>query len=191
MDLQIISDIHLEFYHPTKGLDYVVNQLGIIGPNIALVGDIGYPTTEIYKDFIKYVSGKCEHVFLIAGNHEYYNSTNDMSEIEKLIQTIADLYDNVYYLQNNSIIIDRIKFIGSTLWTHIEEKYFSVIKHGINGYHASTHADWLKYLTDLADHPNKREYMGKEGRIIIEENYCLSGAVKKFEEVLEFTLKNE
>jgi hypothetical protein len=46
MKLQYISDIHLEFFqvHP---------RFKVCAPNLVLAGDIGYPKSSIYKEFIK------------------------------------------------------------------------------------------------------------------------------------------
>lgn len=65
--LQILSDIHLEF---TGTINRLPN-IPVLAPILALVGDIGYPHKESYKDFIHQKSNEYELVLVIAGNHEY------------------------------------------------------------------------------------------------------------------------
>lgn len=78
--LQYVSDIHLETHHNT-GKDIFNKILKPSAPYLALCGDIGYPGAQLYEPFLKYCSDNFEHVFYIAGNHEYYN---DMKAIKYL-----------------------------------------------------------------------------------------------------------
>lgn len=70
--IQYISDIHLETHHHTSK-ELFEKILKPSAPYLALSGDIGYPGAELYEPFLKYCSDNFEHVFYIAGNHEYYN----------------------------------------------------------------------------------------------------------------------
>jgi hypothetical protein len=124
--LQYISDVHLEF----RG-SYRIEP---IAPNLALCGDIGWPETVDYHDFISDVSKKFKNVFVVFGNHEYYNSVSKeekLSLIQKRKYT-KNFPKNVYFLNNNCVYLDVntntihksykdncIKIIGSTLWTNI------------------------------------------------------------------------
>jgi predicted phosphohydrolase len=58
-------------------------------------------------------------LFLITGNHEYY-STLLMSEIDYLIQNIVKKYDNIHFLNNKTVVINNINFIGTTMWCNVE-----------------------------------------------------------------------
>lgn len=72
--IQYLSDIHLETHHNTSK-DLFQKILKPSAPYLALCGDIGYPGAQLYEPFLKYCSDNFEHVFYIAGNHEFYNDT--------------------------------------------------------------------------------------------------------------------
>jgi len=128
--MQFISDIHLEFRKTPPIID---NNAEIL----ALLGDIGKPLTNIYKNFIKDMSNKFRFVLVITGNHEYYNSNHTKQQIdEKLDEYVKSLCNkNVYFLNNKSIILPYkinneyidMKFIGSTLWSSIKNNSFFIM----------------------------------------------------------------
>jgi hypothetical protein len=124
LHIQYISDIHLEF------CDY----FNIIShaPNLALCGDIGLPETQAYQDFILQVSRKFKNVFVIFGNHEYYNKYNFKLTMSQKKKYTLFFPENVYFLEQNYVYLDVntnqvyktckencVKIIGSTLWTNI------------------------------------------------------------------------
>ena len=128
---QLISDVHLEMgtYHVIKPR----------APYLLLAGDIGYPESQIYKDFIKRCSKKFEKVFYISGNHEYYQnnkcSQKSIEEIDDYIKDICRQYNNVYYLQNNYYAFDDLLIVGSTLWSDIENSCLSDLSDYSKIYH--------------------------------------------------------
>jgi predicted phosphodiesterase len=71
--IQFISDIHLETRNNTSK-DFIKKVLVPSAPYLALCGDIGYPGTQLYEPFLKYCSDNFEHIFYVAGNHEFYNT---------------------------------------------------------------------------------------------------------------------
>lgn len=135
LSIQYISDIHLEFYKQDETFNITPYSY-----NLALCGDIGYPDTENYINFIKHCSEKFKNVFVIFGNHEYYNRRNTV-----IIKTMDDkkkyaiFPSNVHFLDNNIVYLDiltntvyktkpfdlqfkkLVKIIGSTLWSDIDQ----------------------------------------------------------------------
>lgn len=122
--IQVASDIHLEFYddsNPELFLRFVKPS----APYLALLGDIGYPTSRIYFDFLKYCSENFEQVLLISGNHEYYDCLKNlltMKEIDLEIEKICSQLGNVHYLNNSTYELDNILFIGTTLWSEMDDE---------------------------------------------------------------------
>ncbi len=104
--LQYISDIHLEKHSSFPLIKPKSNYL-------ALLGDIGHPRKSLYNDFLKYCSINWNKVFLISGNHEHYGS--GMST-DTDINNIVFKYNNVYYLNNSTFILDNYLILGTTLW---------------------------------------------------------------------------
>lgn len=107
--LQVLSDLHLEHWRRLP-------QIPVVARNIALLGDIGYPRSQIYQDFIAQCSERYQRVFLIAGNHEYDHAR--IQDVDRFIGAFAREFPNVHYLQRTSVFVDRYKIIGTTLWTN-------------------------------------------------------------------------
>ena len=106
--IAIFSDIHLEFgtFEPSKAAcdaDIVI-----------LAGDIGSKhyglrwAAETFKNQIIYV----------AGNHEFYDARRDIVLTYLRKEANKPEYEGrVHFLNNDQVIIDGIRFLGTTLWT--------------------------------------------------------------------------
>lgn len=135
-----LSDLHLEhkqcddfsFIIPTldKSVGFCHNQTNIL----ILAGDIGNPMKESYWKFLQCVSKIFCFVFLVTGNHEYYGSS--IETIDKLIMKgINELkLFNVNFMNNRVIHFENVKFIGTTLWTHIPKEKEEIIRNYMNDY---------------------------------------------------------
>ena len=121
MNIQYISDLHLEFYNELPK-DLITPKAEIL----CLAGDIGYPYSLIYEEFLIKVNKEFKKVFLITGNHEYYNAKGNrhhtMEEIENHIsQIIKDQkLHNITYLDNSYEDYEGYRFVGSTLWSKVD-----------------------------------------------------------------------
>lgn len=105
----IISDLHLEgsnmsLHNP--GWDY-----------LCIAGDLSVEH-ELISHFFSYVAPIDIPIIYILGNHEYEGRRLD-SNVSKLKEMLKP-FENVHLLDNESIVIDGIKFIGSTLWSNFE-----------------------------------------------------------------------
>lgn len=114
MKIRIISDIHLEFY------DKKIYQLPKIADEentiLLLCGDICLSDKfTTFKYFFDDVSERFKHVVYIAGNHEYYGTKFPL--VIKRLYEKFETYSNVFFLEKDYVIIDRVKIIGTTLWT--------------------------------------------------------------------------
>jgi hypothetical protein len=126
MKIQYISDIHLETRNKNDFETYLIPN----APYLALCGDIGYPRSETFKDFITYCSKNWLEVFYVTGNHDYYNkiytrwkysSPYSMKQIEEYIEELFKSYPNVHYLQKKQFDIPNTNYsiVGCTLWVYI------------------------------------------------------------------------
>jgi predicted MPP superfamily phosphohydrolase len=127
MSLKIfsLSDLHLEFYEDhTEFYDRIKNKL-LDADVLILAGDIGYPLHEHgveYSNLLVKFKKKYDTVILIAGNHEYYQTEDyDRDLITETLKRIAEK-NNVIFLEKSSYVINNIKFIGTTLWSDIDDK---------------------------------------------------------------------
>lgn len=125
MRIQYVSDLHLEFLSkPPK----IIPRSDVL----CLLGDVGYPYSKIYKQFLTEMNDMFKKVFLIAGNHEYYNlgpnkgkSIIDIDEqIEKVIT--ENNLNNISYLNDSYEDYEGYRFVGTTLWSHISNPNYLV-----------------------------------------------------------------
>lgn len=107
MKVQIISDIHLEYYNKN-----FCDFKSIIKPEkdckiLFLAGDIGHIEHSTFRPFMDYVSENWNEIYYVCGNHEFYQTDtniNNCKTIEELEYEYDELfleYWNIYYLHNN------------------------------------------------------------------------------------------
>jgi predicted MPP superfamily phosphohydrolase len=119
--LQYLSDIHLEYKKD-------IPIPNVKGKYIALCGDIGSPLKRSYFEFINNCSYNYEKVFLLSGNHEYWNHKGiPYYIIDLVIDDIASKFSNVIYLNNMRYYIEGYNILGTTLWSNITKEP-SIIK---------------------------------------------------------------
>ncbi len=56
----------------------------------------------------------------------------------------------------------------------------AIIKHGVNGYLASTKEEWVECLSQLIESPELRKNLGAEGRKTVEEKYSVIANQQKY-----------
>lgn len=103
MKLYILSDIHLEFsmFEPfTTDADVVV-----------LAGDIGKKSNGIIWAREKFPD---KEIIYVPGNHEFYGAQREDTLV---LMRIAAEQCKVHLLDNDEVVINGVRFLGSTLWT--------------------------------------------------------------------------
>lgn len=106
MRIQYMSDLHLD--HSNIEVDVSTADV------VVMAGDIS-SSPLFTADWIEKNIGLEKPVIYVAGNHEYDH--HDIHEHDFSIMSALTSLPNVYFLENNSVVIDGVKFIGSTLWT--------------------------------------------------------------------------
>lgn len=107
MKIGITSDIHLE----VENL-YLMNEEDT---DVLILGGDILTNKSFNIKFLARCADEFKHVIYIAGNHEFY-----YDNINKTIDRIRDecsKHSNLYFLNDETKIIDDVVFIGSTLWT--------------------------------------------------------------------------
>ncbi|MEL6863968.1 MAG: metallophosphoesterase [Bacteroidota bacterium] len=126
MKIQICSDLHLEFPDNRNWLK--AHPLVPKGDVLLIAGDTYYLNRSYHKlDFIKRVADEFEAVYLIPGNHEYYEGYDSARALEPFRIKIMD---NVFMVNNERIQIGEVQFIFSTLWSNIQ-KHQAIVKKGM------------------------------------------------------------
>src|SRR6056300_33304 len=119
MKVQLISDIHLEYYSEYPGLHYFVKPISDV---LVLAGDICYYKHKFFLNFFQEASFYFKYVVYVPGNHEYYTNTfvdmnfKNFSWVDNEIEYMLNHLPNVKILQKGTFVINNIKFIGTTLW---------------------------------------------------------------------------
>lgn len=134
--IQIISDIHLELYQPAFSQLFTKSILNGRGKceYLALLGDIGNPMDDMYRDFVTGLADHYKKVFVIAGNHEYY-SGEPMETINKKIEEVCNLRENIEFLNNKTTILPNDQVVvGSTMWSYIPPEHAAEVQRRLNDY---------------------------------------------------------
>jgi predicted phosphohydrolase len=102
---------------PNEKINYK-NLVDPVGDLLILAGDICHSKSmHKFQDFFSYVSENFSYIIYVPGNHEYYNDENKtIRDIDEDMQNFFSSYANIIYLNNQSVIINNILFIGSCYW---------------------------------------------------------------------------
>jgi predicted phosphodiesterase len=172
MKILLLSDLHIEFTnndYPTPQVDCDV---------IVLAGDIGVGLNGI-KLANKWNEELDIPIVIINGNHEYYNNRycayygNEMLNMfqEMQCRQLSLCNKNVHFLENGSIVINGVRFLGCTLWTNFktdknltQEQEMYQAKQFLNDYRVCYYEPG-KLLTPqdtLEMHYKSRKWLNKE-----------------------------
>lgn len=134
--IQLVSDLHIEFYNDPKLRDFVKKTDANI---LIIAGDLGIPCEQSYQNFLKECAEEYEKVFIITGNHEYYQTGNtkllSMDDVNEEIKNICKKFNNVYFLNNDHYELDEnYVILGTTLWSNIPESSYREVRNMMNDY---------------------------------------------------------
>ena len=118
--ITIISCTHNK--HKQLNLDLIESDIVIHAGDISSVGR----QHEVHN-FLKWFSGiPAKHKIFIAGNHDWLFAWSTKDQIKDILQ----LYPSVTYLQDESIIIDGLKFYGSPWQPEFNNWAFNLPRNG-------------------------------------------------------------
>ncbi len=114
MKIQYASDLHLEFPENRKFLEE--NDIIPSAEILILAGDIILNKHKKKAEiFFKEWRKQFKYIIHVPGNHEYYSG--------EILHAYPNYYkaisDNHFKVNNKTITIENVRFICSTLWTHI------------------------------------------------------------------------
>ena len=132
MKVALCSDLHLEFapleIANTEGADVLVLAGDILvaqdlddfaeGEVNPAWGDFvpaRAQKAQMFREFLKTCSKQFKHVLYIAGNHEFYNGKWDKTLL--ILRQECAKFHNVYFMENDTVVIEDVTFVGGTLWT--------------------------------------------------------------------------
>jgi predicted phosphodiesterase len=106
MKLHVLSDLHLEF------ADFIPGPAD--ADVVVLAGDIGKGAHGIGWARATFPD---HDIIYVAGNHEFYGC-NRLEILAKL--RIEARECGVHFLDDEAVVIDGVRFLGTTLWTDFE-----------------------------------------------------------------------
>lgn len=113
MKIQLASDLHLEILHS----DWPGERLIEPSPDadvLVLAGDIA-SGTDAFSIFSEWQSqSEPIPVIYVAGNHEFYGHLMEFKRGQ--MNKVASRH-HIHYLENDSVEIGNVRFLGATLWT--------------------------------------------------------------------------
>lgn len=115
MKIALLSDLHLEHSYPGQYFNPGTGEILILAGDIFCAHHLkknGY-LNEIYRKFIKDCADNYEHVLFVTGNHGFYGYN-----YEGAFKTLEEAFpDNFHLLENTTVKINNVNFIGFNLWT--------------------------------------------------------------------------
>ena len=122
LKITLLSDLHLE-HHPfdlknTTGSDVLVlagDILQIFSLNKAK-DSAATAISNQYRAFLKCASEEFKYVIYVAGNHEFYNGQFHKGLVQ--LKAECDKFGNIFFLENETVILEGVMFAGCTLWTN-------------------------------------------------------------------------
>jgi len=148
----LTSDIHTERAHKRFDPEFDYPCLRFDYPEeadvIVLAGDIGEWVNGIEWARHRF---KNKEIIYVTGNHEYYRS--DLSVLDELRSKAKEL--GIHLLENNSVVIGNVRFLGATLWTdfndfseaEVEKSQASITDYSVIS-HKKWHADMNNKLAE-------------------------------------------
>jgi Icc-related predicted phosphoesterase len=126
---QIITDIHIE-HGLSAPFDRVLKPAAdtlIISGDLYPIHDIDTPSDDM-RDFITYLNDGWKRVVWVPGNHDYEGMVFHDPRMDHMNETIG----NITIINNDTISIDDVNFLCTTLWSYIPPQHESAIKWYLN-----------------------------------------------------------
>lgn len=154
-----LSDTHLEFYDHPISYDTLMDVDTTNTTNkdiLCLAGDIGYPEMISYQTFLEYVSKHYKYVFVIAGNHEYYQTKQSVNKsiqtTNEMIKQICSHFTNVHFLCETSYYIEEydLHILGTTLWSDYSDEQINYNYNDFRKIHNMSLYGYMNRLHELS-----------------------------------------
>lgn len=171
--IRVFSDVHLDMNIPKKG--FKPDQLWMPEEmpedkhtTLLLVGDIWHakkPYSYAGYSWMKELSSRFQYIVFVLGNHDFWggNLPKEYMNNRKYIE--EQKLENVFLLQNTTLIIGDIKFIGATLWTDFlmgSAVAMNLARERMNDYKYMTFGPNFTHLSPkniLGEHIKSRSYI--------------------------------
>jgi len=123
MKISICSDIHLEF-----GPIELVNKDGadvlVLSGDICIANDLldvdntNVARSNKFHEFFQQCSNEFQSVMYVSGNHEHYHG--DFAKTHQILFDRLSYLPNIFVLDKEIVTDGDVMFVGSTLWTDMD-----------------------------------------------------------------------
>jgi len=137
--VRIFSDIHLDC-DVTKKFKFEDLWMPEVLPTdkdtvLILAGDLWHakkPFSYFGQSWMEQISKQFKYVVCVLGNHDLWggNCPNTYTDFKR--KASEQKLDNVFLLQNDTLLMGDIKLVGGTLWTDFMNGDESCMAHAIN-----------------------------------------------------------
>lgn len=181
MKLQLYSDLHLEFdptFRPVNhGSDVLVLAGDICVGNVFTKSEDSphFKNKQNFLDFFKHCSENWNDVIYVFGNHEYYHGS--YNKTPGIIKEALSEFTNIHILDNQTIELNGFLFIGTTLWTDLnnnDPNVEMIVKFAMNDFKLIQYFDGHNYMKLQPFHTIQKHYKAKQ---FIIDNASLSDKV--------------
>lgn len=119
-----MSDVHLEFgfYDPINENN---SDVLVLAGDICVLEELVRDFSDFrIKDFFEKASHNYADVVYVMGNHEHYHG--EIKNATTIFKEKFPTLKNIHLLDNSSIAITDITFIGGTLWTNFNNDTYAM-----------------------------------------------------------------
>jgi DNA repair exonuclease SbcCD nuclease subunit len=112
LEVRLFSDLHLEFDDSFTVPNLKPNQV------LVFAGDVHVKGKAV--EFFKPLLDAGHHVFYLDGNHDFYRSV--VYKVKRTFKALEAEYENFHYLDDTSVFLNDVEFLGGTLWTDMNKE---------------------------------------------------------------------
>lgn len=166
--------------------NYLKKKAHFPQPNILTIGWIGSPTTlkylkalvpmleilnKLYPIELLVVNGTKGIEFSGKMRHLQWTEENEVAAIHQMDIGIMPLPDD--HWERGKCAYKLIQYMGCGLPVVASPVGMNsqIVRHGENGYLATTEQEWIESLSELIQHPEKRQAMGASGFATVHANF--------------------
>ncbi|KAI0061039.1 Ser/Thr protein phosphatase protein [Artomyces pyxidatus] len=154
MQIQIISDLHLEIERPGSepGREFYHYNIPVRAEHLALLGDIGWTVEDRLFEWLEAQLKLFKTVFFVSGNHEPYRSSIEES-YERLtafatkVNADASLGTFVYLNRTRYDISPTLTILGCTLWSALDPADLDILSWSLTDFRRIDAFDPAAYAT--------------------------------------------
>jgi len=139
-----ISDLHIDKMHPgtlNEMIQAIPNDIDVL----VVAGDV-CDSGERILSFFQELCERFKDVIYILGNHEYYH--NSIEDLYTTMKELVDTHINLHWLDNSTVTLGGVRFVGSTLWFPFQE----------------ANKAYERPMSDFGQIPEFREWVYEENR---------------------------